>query len=102
MRALLLGLVWVSGAVSPSFAATQEWKGYTETIAAGKVLEEELSCTKGALLSGGYSLDSTNGPRDKLIVVVNGPVADDKWSVALMNDHHAPVRVLFRVSILCD
>ena len=102
MRALLLGLVGFAGFASQSLAATHEWKGYTLTISPGQALEQELSCTKGALLSGGYSLDSTDGPRDRLLVAVNGPVADDKWRVGLMNDHSASVRVNFRISILCE
>jgi hypothetical protein len=99
---LLLCLASLAASASPSIAATHEWEGYTQTLAPGQVIEQELACKQGTLVSGGYSLDSTDGPRSKLIVVVDAPVSDNKWRVGLMNDHDAPVHILFRLSILCD
>ena len=102
MRLLLLGLACCAGSVSQSLAATQEWQGYTQTLGPGQVVDERLACKHGTLVSGGYSLDSTSGPRSKLIVVVNAPVPDGTWNVALMNDNDAPASINFRIAILCD
>jgi len=101
---VLLWLILVP--TSQSFAASQEFQGYSQALAPGQAVEQNLACRQGALLSGGYSLDSTDGPRSRLIVLVNGPVPGDNddnlWRVGLLNDHDAPVTVNFRISILCD
>jgi hypothetical protein len=107
MRSLaLLGLAFVLAPASHGLAASHQFQGYGQKLAPGQAVEQNLARRQGELLSGGYSLDSTDGPRSRLIVLVNGPVPGDNddnlWRVGLLNDHDAPVNVNFRISILCD
>jgi hypothetical protein len=95
-----------AGSTAQSLAASHEWKGFTHQLGPGQLAEHDLSCARGELMSGGFSLDSTDGPRSRVIVVVNGPVPRDgshnSWRVGVMNDHDASVTVNFRISILCS
>lgn len=105
MRVLLLGLVILAGSASPGLAATHEWKGYRVTIPAGDIYEEDLSCTTGKLVSGGYVLDSAirrEGPLGKVTVIANTPFNDSGWYVGFYNGHDAPAVIEFRISILCQ
>lgn len=105
MRAPFLGLVLLAGSASPGLAATHEWKGYSITIPAGDVHEEDLSCTAGKLVSGGYVLDSAirrQGPLGMIAVIANTPFNDSGWYVGFYNSHDEPVVLDFRIAILCE
>ena len=105
MRVLLLASLVFTASLSPGLAATHESEGYRVTIPAGEVYEQDLSCTTGKLLSGGYVIDSAirrEEPLGKIVVVANTPFNDSGWYVAFHNTHDASVVVEFRIALLCE
>jgi hypothetical protein len=104
MRTLLPGFVVLAIFPSAGFAATFESQGYRVTIPAGEVHEEDLSCTTGKLLSGGYVIDSAirrESPSGKISVIASTPFNDSGWYVGFQNSHDAPIAVEFRIALLC-
>ncbi len=105
MRTALALFASLVALASPCLAATFQYEGHTVTIEPGKAYEQEVTCKTGSLVSGGYDLGNVNrgkGRLSSIIVVQNGPIADDTWRVAFFNDGDAPALVDFRVALLCD